>query len=91
MIIYKLSEKDWWPKGGGGVWLKCTERLTCVIFVTIFVPTYCNKSSVFHSWGGRQVHVSAPGMDPSGKKLEGIGSKTFFRVCNRFSETLYVC
>ena len=42
MIIYKLSEKDWWPREGGG-WLKCTERLTCVILVTIFVPTYWNK------------------------------------------------
>lgn len=87
MIIYKLSEKDWWPREGGGIWLKCTERLTCVILVTIFVPTYWNKSSVFHSWEGRQVHISAPGLHPSGKNWKVLGPKRFSELATDFSET----
>ena len=86
MIIYKLSEKDWWPREGGGVvevhWTSNLRDFSYYICSNVL-----EQSSVFHSWGGRQVHVSAPGMHPSGKNWKVLGPKRFSELATDFSET----
>ena len=83
MIIYKLSEKDWWPREGGG-WLKCTERLTCVILVTIFVPTYWNKVLFSIPGEGGKFMYLPLGCIPPGKNWKVLGPKRFSEFATDF-------
>lgn len=83
MIIYKLSEKDWWPREGGG-WLKCTERLTCVILVTIFVPTYWNKVLFSIPGEGGKFMYLPLGCIPPGKNWKVLGPKRFSEFATEF-------